>query len=108
MRVTGWPVPMRKKLKSDHRSYLVRQPCARTGLLFTYVDLGHAVGIAGEPHFRARQFRYPRQARAGLREQFIPRHPLQVGIPDAAVPSHDAVMTRDPSGLKTADTTYLS
>ena len=48
-----------------------RQP--QTGSL-AHVNLWHAIGIAGETHFLARQFCQASQARAGLREQVFHRH----------------------------------
>src|SRR5262245_52551864 len=48
-----------------------------------HVNLGHAVGIAGETHFLARQFRHPRYARAGHRAQVFPHHRPEMGVPDA-------------------------
>jgi hypothetical protein len=47
-----------------------------------YVDLGHAVGIAGEAHFLAREFRGSGQARAGFREKIFYGHRLKMDVPD--------------------------
>ena len=48
-----------------------------------HVDLGRAVGIAGEAHFVTRQFRQAGQSRTSFREQVFHRHRLKMGVPDA-------------------------
>src|SRR6516164_1113431 len=67
---------------SDAHPHARSRPKVLARSFFAYVNLGHALRIAGEAHFLARQFRH-RQARAGLREQVFRRHRLEMDVPDA-------------------------
>ena len=73
-----------------------------------HVDLRHAIGIAGETHFLARQFRHASQECAGLPDQLFHRIVWIRASQMWAVLSPDAVTMRDPSGLKAADCTKPS
>src|SRR5262249_52635415 len=55
---------------------------SRSLVACAHVNLGHAVGITGQTHFVACQFRH-RQARASLRQKTFCWHCLKPGVPDA-------------------------
>src|SRR5215831_6752215 len=81
--------------KPSRRPSLIRGPCLRPAgfpsgpfrslAACAHVDLGHAFGIAPEPHFVARQFRHTKtnQARASFCDKAFHRHRLEAGVPDA-------------------------
>jgi hypothetical protein len=53
--------------------------------LLAYIDFGLAVGMTGETHLVARQFREIEQTRTGLRKEIF-HHLVSVGVPDAIRP----------------------
>src|SRR5262249_50660150 len=76
-----WPHPGRRSLALRPARFLSRHPSSLA--TSAHVDFGHAVGVAGEAHFVAREFHHTNQARAGLCEKLLRRDHLETDVPDS-------------------------